>query len=74
MNNIKFACRSCLIQRPGFILEERTKDNLPKEMPTNVAGTCHFLNDYKHQDIKEDEPLEIHIQAAIKELDITGSV
>ncbi|XP_043267623.1 head-specific guanylate cyclase [Venturia canescens] len=72
--NISPTTYDCLIQRPGFIFEERTKDHLPKEMPTNISGTCHFLNDYKHPDIGDDDPLEIHIQAAIKELDITGSV
>lgn len=62
------------MQGPGFILEERSKDNLPKELPASTPGTCHFLNDYKHPDVDETAPLDIHIQAAVKELGITGTV
>lgn len=65
---------SHLIQRPGFVLEERTKDNLPKELPANTQGTCHFLNNYHHPDVDESEPLDVHIQAAVTELEITGSL
>lgn len=62
------------MQGPGFILEERSKDNLPKEMPRDVEGTCYFLNDYKNSNIDENEPLDSHIQAALNELGINGSM
>ncbi|XP_011135465.1 head-specific guanylate cyclase [Harpegnathos saltator] len=64
----------CLIQKSGFILEPRTKDNLPKEMPASVSGTCYFLNGYQHSDVSASEPLDMHIQAAIKELGISSNM
>ncbi|XP_012526314.1 head-specific guanylate cyclase [Monomorium pharaonis] len=64
----------CLIQKSGFILEPRTKDNLPKGMPANVSGTCYFLNGYQHSDISASEPLDVHIQAAITELGISSNM
>ncbi|XP_034937594.1 head-specific guanylate cyclase [Chelonus insularis] len=63
-----------LIQTPGFILEARTKDNLPKGMPANVPGTCHFINGYCHPDVNKSEPLDVHIQAAVTELGIAGGM
>ncbi|XP_043476394.1 head-specific guanylate cyclase isoform X2 [Leptopilina heterotoma] len=68
--NISPTTYQFLMQKPGFILEARTKDNLPKEMPPDITDTCYFLNNYKHTNIDASEALEIHIQAAIKELDI----
>lgn len=64
----------CLIQKAGFILEPRTKDNLPKGMPANVSGTCYFLNGYQHSDASASEPLDVHIQAAITELGISSNM
>ncbi|XP_011299734.1 head-specific guanylate cyclase [Fopius arisanus] len=69
--NISPTTQEFLMQRAGFILEERTKDNLPKEWPANTSGTCHFLNDYKHPEVDKSAPLDIHIKAAMKELEIT---
>ncbi|KAF7991668.1 hypothetical protein HCN44_010469 [Aphidius gifuensis] len=63
-----------LMQTPGFVLEERTKDNLPKELPANTEGTCHFLNNYHHPDVDENELLDVHIQAAVTEFGISGSL
>ncbi|XP_011261434.1 head-specific guanylate cyclase [Camponotus floridanus] len=64
----------CLIQKSGFILEPRTKDNLPKGMPANVSGTCYFLAGYQHSDVNASEPLDVHIQAAITELGISSNM
>lgn len=58
---------------PGFILEARTKDNLPKEMPSNTPGTCYFLNSYRHSDVDKSQPLDVHIQNALTELGIISS-
>ncbi|XP_001602491.2 head-specific guanylate cyclase [Nasonia vitripennis] len=71
--NISPTTYEFLMQGPGFILEERSRDNLPKEMPRDTEGTCHFLNDYKHPEVEENEPLDTHIQAALNELGINGS-
>ncbi|XP_053598429.1 head-specific guanylate cyclase [Microplitis demolitor] len=60
-----------LIKTPGFILEERSRDNLPKEIPSSEPGTCHFLNGYRHPGVDESNPLDAHIQAAVTEYDIT---
>jgi len=64
----------CLIQKSGFILEPRTKDNLPKGMPASVSGTCYFLNGYQHSDVSASESLDVHIQAAITELGISSNM
>ncbi|XP_051172534.1 head-specific guanylate cyclase isoform X1 [Leptopilina boulardi] len=71
--NISPTTYQFLTQKPGFILEERTKDNLPKEMPANITDNCYFLNNYRDENIDENEALDIHIQAAIKELGIVSS-
>ncbi|CAD6241131.1 GSCOCG00009155001-RA-CDS [Cotesia congregata] len=60
-----------LIKTPGFILEKRSRDNLPKEIPSSEPGTCHFLNGYHHPGVDESNPLDAHIQAAVTEYDIT---
>lgn len=64
----------CLIQKSGFLLEPRTKDNLPKGMPANILGTCYFLKGYQHSDVNASEPLDVHIQAAIAELGISSNM
>ncbi|XP_020284314.1 head-specific guanylate cyclase [Pseudomyrmex gracilis] len=63
-----------LVQNSGFILEPRTKDNLPKEISANITGTCYFLNGYQHSDVSESEPLDIHIRAAMKTLGINSNM
>lgn len=62
------------MQTPGFVLEERPKENLPKEMPRDTEGTCHFLTDYKHPEVDENQPLDDHVQAALKEFGINSSL
>lgn len=64
----------CLTQKSGFILEPRTKDNLPKGMPAGVSGTCYFLNGYQHSAVGASEPLDVHIQAAITEFGISSNM
>ncbi|XP_011694069.1 PREDICTED: head-specific guanylate cyclase isoform X1 [Wasmannia auropunctata] len=64
----------CLTQKSGFILEPRTKDNLPKGMPAGVSGTCYFLNGYQHSAVGASEPLDMHIQAAITEFGISSNM
>lgn len=76
------ACRSrvcecvyrCLIQKSGFELEPRTKDNLPKGMPASESGTCYFLNGYQHSGVSASESLDAHIQAAITEFGISSNM
>ncbi|XP_014204807.1 head-specific guanylate cyclase [Copidosoma floridanum] len=71
--NISPTTYEFLMKTPGFILDERSRDNLPKEMPRDTEGTCHFLNNYKHPDVDENVPLDDHIQAALNEYEINGS-
>lgn len=63
-----------LVQNSGFLLEPRTKDNLPKEMSANITGTCYFLNGYQHSDVSESESLDVHIRAAMKTLGISSNM
>ncbi|XP_058789123.1 head-specific guanylate cyclase [Phymastichus coffea] len=72
--NVSPTTYSFLMQGPGFVLIERSKEDLPKEMPKDVEGTCYFLRDYKNSNIDENEPLDSHIQAALNELGINGSM
>ncbi|XP_076766948.1 guanylate cyclase 1 soluble subunit alpha 2 [Xylocopa sonorina] len=58
----------------GFDLEPREKEFLPKEFPANIEGTSHFLNDYKHKDVDESQPLDLHIQSAIREHKLGSTV
>lgn len=64
--------RRFLMETPGFIFEERSRDLLPKELPPDTEGTCYFLNDYKHAGIDESDTLDVHIDAALKEYDINS--
>lgn len=64
----------CLIQKSGFELEPRTKDNLPKGMPASESGTCYFLNGYQHSGVSASESLDAHIQAAITEFGISSNM
>ncbi|KAL6256937.1 hypothetical protein P5V15_011872 [Pogonomyrmex californicus] len=72
--NVSPSTYLCLIQKSGFILEPRTKDNLPKEMPAGVSGTCYFLNGYQHSSVSASESLDVHIQAAITEFGISSNM
>ena len=55
-------------------MEERSRDNLPKEMPAHVIGTCYFLNDYKNPKVDVNEHLDAHIEAALGEYGINSTL
>lgn len=55
-------------------MKARPKDNLPKEMPPDEQDTCYFLEDYKHKDVDDSEPMDSHIQAAINEFGISSTL
>ncbi|XP_034195729.1 guanylate cyclase 1 soluble subunit alpha 2 [Osmia lignaria lignaria] len=59
---------------PGFELEPRRKEFLPKEFPANIEGTSYFLYGYKHKDVDVNHPLDLHIQSAIREYGIGASL
>ncbi|XP_012287287.1 head-specific guanylate cyclase [Orussus abietinus] len=72
--NVSPTTQRRLIQKPGFLLETRTKDNLPKGMPLDEEGTCYFLNGYQHDEVDKSAPLDGHIEAALTEFGITNSL
>ncbi|XP_072401486.1 head-specific guanylate cyclase [Diabrotica undecimpunctata] len=57
-----------LIRAGGFVTEERDQKCLPKGFPSHIPGTCHFLTDYKHQDLHEDAPIAQHIEAGLLDI------
>lgn len=63
---------SWLVKYPGFKFEllERDPSCLPKEFPNAGNSTCYFLNGYKHPGVDDAEPLETHIKAAMKQINI----
>ncbi|KAG7203637.1 hypothetical protein KM043_013672 [Ampulex compressa] len=68
---------TCFLLRfpiPGFDLESRSKDYLPKEFPANIEGPSFFLNDYKHNNVDVNLPLDLHIQGAIREFGLGTSL
>ncbi|KAJ8979494.1 hypothetical protein NQ317_000370 [Molorchus minor] len=52
----------------GFVTEERDHIHLPKDFPTDIMGTCHFLTAYKHSNVFDCEPLEKHIDAGLMDI------
>lgn len=67
-------------QTPTFETEERPRDCLPKNFPSDVEGTCHFLTGYRHPDYVPEpgdtsgESLQRrHIRYATRLLRIGGS-
>ncbi|XP_076274488.1 guanylate cyclase 1 soluble subunit alpha 2 isoform X2 [Rhynchophorus ferrugineus] len=60
-----------LITTPGFSFEARDRSCLPKDFPSHIRGTCHFLIGYKHPDVAEDAPLVQHIRAGVKDLGLS---
>lgn len=61
-----------LVVTPGFTFEARDRSYLPKEFPSNVPGTCHFLAAYKHPDLPEESKLDDHIREGLKDMDLCG--
>lgn len=46
---------------------------MPFGFPADIDGTCHFLDDYKHPTVSPDEPLDVHISAALKSIHINDA-
>ncbi|KAL1509679.1 hypothetical protein ABEB36_004384 [Hypothenemus hampei] len=61
-----------LLSTQGFSFEARDRSCLPKDFPTNIPGTCHFLTGYKHGKVPEDAPLADHIEAGLRDIGLTG--
>ncbi|KAK5643101.1 hypothetical protein RI129_006946 [Pyrocoelia pectoralis] len=63
-----------LMQSPGFSFEERPHECLPKDFPTHIPGTCHFLTGYHHPDISPDKDLADHIETALKDIGLCSDL
>nr|XP_023017646.1 head-specific guanylate cyclase [Leptinotarsa decemlineata] len=57
-----------LIRAGGFTTEERDHECLPKDFPSYIPGTCHFLVGYNHPDVDEDAPLASHIEKGMLDI------
>ncbi|XP_055700034.1 head-specific guanylate cyclase [Phlebotomus papatasi] len=70
--NVSPTTKDWLVKYPGFKFEllERDPSCLPKEFPNAGNSTCYFLNGYKHPGVDDAEPLETHIKAAMKQINI----
>lgn len=69
--NISPTTHSWLTEDPGFTMESRPRDCLPRGFPSDIPGTCYFLHGYKHVKISDEDPLETHINEALKNLSLT---
>lgn len=77
MYKVVFSCLFILRRltvTPGFTFEPRDRSYLPKELPSNVPGTCHFLTGYKHPDVPEESKLDDHIRIGLKDIDLCGDI
>ncbi|XP_055679218.1 head-specific guanylate cyclase [Lutzomyia longipalpis] len=70
--NVSPTTKEWLVKYPGFKFEllERDPSCLPKDYPNAGNSTCYFLTGYKHHEVAEDEPLDNHIKAAMKQINI----
>uniref|UniRef100_A0A1B0CGB2 guanylate cyclase n=1 Tax=Lutzomyia longipalpis TaxID=7200 RepID=A0A1B0CGB2_LUTLO len=70
--NVSPTTKEWLVKYPGFKFEllERDPSCLPKDYPNAGNSTCYFLTGYKHHGVAEDEPLDNHIKAAMKQINI----
>lgn len=56
---------------PGFHFTRRPQECLPKGFPSNIPGTCHFLDEYRHPHLSTDSSEDQDsICIAIKECNI----
>jgi hypothetical protein len=60
-----------------FETEARPRDCLPKNFPSDIPGTCHFLNGYRHPEYQPEKDvaggeslLRRNIRFAVKKLKI----
>ncbi|XP_060531707.1 head-specific guanylate cyclase isoform X2 [Cylas formicarius] len=60
-----------LITTPGFSFEPRDRSCLPKDFPSGIPGTCHFINGYKHPEVPEECSLAQHIEAGLKDIGLS---
>ncbi|GAB0094847.1 Head-specific guanylate cyclase [Sergentomyia squamirostris] len=70
--NVSPTTKEWLVKYPGFKFElvDRDPSCLPKEFPNPGNSTCYFLTGYKHPGVDDAEPLETHIRAAMKQINI----
>jgi hypothetical protein len=74
-----FVCSSYRLIKatPIFETESRPRDCLPKNFPSDIPGTCHFLNGYRHPEYQPEKDvaggeslLRRNIRFAVKKLKI----
>ncbi|CAH1174093.1 unnamed protein product [Phaedon cochleariae] len=63
-----------LFRAGGFSSEQRDQSCLPKDFPSDIPGTCHFLTGYTHPNIAEDAPLSQHIEAGLLDIGIKADL
>ncbi|XP_067129798.1 guanylate cyclase soluble subunit alpha-2-like [Centruroides vittatus] len=68
--NISPTTYSLLIKTEGFSLISRSSECLPREFPSDIEGTCHFLDSYQHPEVERHHPLDVHIKKVIEELEL----
>jgi len=51
-----------------FTFTERSRDCLPKGFPTDIHGTCYFLDDYQHPRVKQEAHIFQHISEALNDI------
>ncbi|XP_073818100.1 guanylate cyclase 1 soluble subunit alpha 2 [Musca autumnalis] len=70
--NVSPTTREWLTKYPGyeFDLQARDPSFLPKEFHNADNGTCYFMDNYRHFSMDESLPLDDHITAAMKSIQL----
>uniref|UniRef100_T1ITQ8 guanylate cyclase n=1 Tax=Strigamia maritima TaxID=126957 RepID=T1ITQ8_STRMM len=72
--NISPTTYRLLSETSGFSFTARNPTCLPSMFPTDIPGTCYFLNGYQHSDIDNSVDLDASIENAMKEFTISKIV
>lgn len=59
-----------LTKTKTFHFTSRKREDLPKGFPDDIPGVPHFLDDYIHPDVGQEQPLKRHIAAGMKEVTV----
>ncbi|XP_018577509.1 guanylate cyclase soluble subunit alpha-3-like isoform X2 [Anoplophora glabripennis] len=57
-----------LTKTAGFITVERDRNCLPRDFPSHIPGTCHFLIGYRHPNVSHSESISKHIEAGLRDI------
>ena len=66
--NVSPTTQPLLASWPGFKMTPRSRECLPPGFPSEIPGTCYFLDDYKHPGLDPSLHIFEHISAALSDI------